>query len=90
MLTKRTLLLTATGLLTGYLAGAQTPAAAPATSGSTILFWLLLGVLGIVLVLTLITGASAASALQRQPATPHPQAPGQEVNPVTEKGAATC
>ncbi|QIX62303.1 hypothetical protein FY528_16715 [Hymenobacter lutimineralis] len=88
MLTKRTVLLTATGLLTGYLAGAQTPAAAPATSGSTILFWLLLGVLGIVLVLTLVAGASVASAVQRPPAAQTPAT--QDQTPSTQKGAAVC
>ena len=50
MLSKRTLLMTAPGLLGGYLAAAQTPAAAPAaTSTADTLFWLLLGALVLVL-----------------------------------------
>ena len=50
MLSKRTLLMTATGLLVGFLAAAQTPAAPtpPATAADT-LFWLLLGALVLVL-----------------------------------------
>ena len=50
MLTKRTLLMTATGLLLGYLAAGQTtaPAAPPATAADT-LFWILMGALVLVL-----------------------------------------
>ena len=50
MLTKRTLLMTATGLLVGYLAAGQTtaPAAPPATAADT-LFWILMGALVLVL-----------------------------------------
>ena len=50
MLTKRTLLMTATGLLVGYLAAGQTtaPAAPPATAADT-LFWILIGALVLVL-----------------------------------------
>jgi heme/copper-type cytochrome/quinol oxidase subunit 2 len=88
MLTKRTVLLTASGLLTGYLAAAQTPAAAPATSGSSILFWVMLGVLGMVLVLTLVTGASVASAVHHFPAAKDTAA--QDQNPSTQKGASIC
>ncbi|AIZ62525.1 hypothetical protein PK28_00315 [Hymenobacter sp. DG25B] len=86
MLAKRTVLLTATGLLTGYLAAAQTPAAAPATSGSSILFWLLLGILGIVLIVTLVTGASAAAAIQHHPISQ--DAASHDQNNSTEKGAS--
>lgn len=88
MLAKRIVPLTATGLLTGYLAGAQTPAAAPATSGSSILFWLLLGVLGIVLVLTLVTGASVVSAVHHPPVAK--DAANQDQDPSTQKGASIC
>ena len=86
MLTKRTLLMTATGLLVGYLAAGQTTmpntAAAPSSDA---LFWVLVGLLGIIGLMVLVTGTSLASATRR-PALP-------TVNqPVTtaEKGATAC
>ncbi|MET4075917.1 cbb3-type cytochrome c oxidase N-terminal domain-containing protein [Hymenobacter sp. UYCo722] len=60
MLTKRTLLLLATGLLIGYAAAAQTPDAPPAKaapiSEQEVLFWLLLSLLGLLLLALLFTG----------------------------------
>ena len=55
MLTKRTLLMTATGLLAGYLAAGQTtaPAAPPATDADT-LFWVLIGALVLVLLVSVL------------------------------------
>ena len=50
MLTKRTLLMTATGLLVGYLAAGQTTAlAAPPATAADTLFWILIGALVLVL-----------------------------------------
>ncbi|MGY2134769.1 hypothetical protein ACW9KT_21245 [Hymenobacter sp. HD11105] len=65
MLTKRTTVFTALGLLGTQLAAAQTAPTAPAPTGPDLLFWLLGGILGIVLIVVLVTGASMASATHR-------------------------
>ena len=69
MLTNRTGLLIATGLLTGYTAAAQTPEAPPKAAGMTeqeVLFWVLLGVLGLLLLMLLFTGITIAVQMKPQ------------------------
>jgi hypothetical protein len=83
MLTQRTLLLTATGLLTGYLAAAQSPSAGAASTGSDILFWVLVGILAIVGLMVMVTGASVASVARLPQASPD-----QTAN--SEKGNTVC
>ena len=60
MLTIRTLSLLATGLLAGTAAAAQTPDAPPAKAAAMteqeIMFWLLLGLLGLLMLVLLLTG----------------------------------
>jgi cytochrome c oxidase cbb3-type subunit 3 len=60
MLKLRTFFLIATGLLIGYVAAAQTPGAASAPekpmTTEEILFWILLGLLGLVLLVALLMG----------------------------------
>ncbi|MDU0372040.1 hypothetical protein ACFPAF_16675 [Hymenobacter endophyticus] len=94
MLARRSLLMTATGLLTSYLAAGQTPATAPAPSGSDALFWVLVGVLGLVALLVVVVGTSVASATsspywQQQRAAPevatHPSS-----STSTKPEAAAC
>ncbi|GAA4356503.1 hypothetical protein GCM10023185_20330 [Hymenobacter saemangeumensis] len=87
MLSKRTLLMAATGLLIGYLAKAESPAAASADAGSSILFWLLTGALGLVGLLVIVTGASVASATRHAPLRP---AALNQSEPQAEKGSAVC
>ncbi|MBC6990532.1 hypothetical protein [Hymenobacter sp. BT491] len=67
MLTWRTFLLTATGLLTGYVAAAQTPATSASAASSTqgMLFWFVVGILGLVLLVVLL--ASAMITVQLRP-----------------------
>ncbi|GAB2463889.1 hypothetical protein GCM10011375_15900 [Hymenobacter qilianensis] len=84
MLTKRAFLLTAAGLLlTGNMAFGQT-----ATTGADMLFWLLGGILIIVLLMVLIAGASLASAT-RQVRQHTASATNQSITEV-EEGAPTC
>lgn len=64
MLTKRTLLLTLTGLLTGYAATAQS--ATPTTAGpqpTDVLSWLAWGLAAVVLLFGMMTASSLASAV---------------------------
>jgi len=83
MLTARTVLLTAAGLFANHLAAGQPAAPAPTASG--MLFWLLGGLLGLVLLMALVTGASLASAA-RSPQSP---APDQSTTQAAE-GVASC
>jgi hypothetical protein len=89
MLTLRTGLLTATGLLTGYLAAGQSTSPAAADQGSDILFWLLAGVLGIVLLMVLVTGSSLALATRRHHQTGL-ESSEQTSSTQAEEGSATC
>ena len=70
MLTKRTLLLLATGLPLGYAAAAQTPDTAPAKAAAMseqeVLFWLLLSLLGLLLLVLLLSGIVIARQLRPQ------------------------
>ncbi|WP_133272951.1 hypothetical protein [Hymenobacter radiodurans] len=86
MLIKRTFLLLAAGLSSGNLALGQT--LAPTTTGSDMLFWLLGGILILVLLMVLVAGASLASATRqvRQHAAP---ATNQSITQA-EEGAPTC
>lgn len=64
MLTKRTFLLTLTGLLVGYTAAAQS--ATPATAGpqpTDVLSWLAWGLAAVVLLFGMMTASSLASAV---------------------------
>ncbi len=64
MLTKRTLLLTLTGLLTGYAAAAQS--ATPTTAGpqpTDVLSWLAWGLAAVVLLFGMMTASSLASVV---------------------------
>ena len=65
MLTKRIFLLTGLGLLMGYLATAQTPAA-PASGGSSLLFSFVLGLLVLVALAVVLTGAMVSSQLKHR------------------------
>ncbi|SHL17862.1 hypothetical protein [Hymenobacter psychrotolerans] len=65
MLTKRTFFLTGLGLLMGYLAAAQTPAA-PASGGSNLLFGFVLGLLALVALAVVLTGAMVSSQLRHR------------------------
>ncbi|WP_210517930.1 hypothetical protein [Hymenobacter terricola] len=66
MLTKRTLLLLATGLLIGYAAAAQDASPAAPAAAPDFLLSLLLGVLGLVAVAVLLTGLLVAAQLKRR------------------------
>lgn len=94
MLAKRSLLMTATGLLTGYLAAGQTPAPAAAASGSDVLFWVLVGVLGVVALLVIVAVASVASATSSPYWQQHRRAPEAAAHPSpptpTKPDAAVC
>ncbi|MBW3129640.1 hypothetical protein [Hymenobacter profundi] len=61
MLTKRTLLLTLTGLLTGYAATAQS--ATPGPQPTDVLSWLAWGLAAVVLLFGMMTASSLASAV---------------------------
>ncbi|MBD2715953.1 hypothetical protein KBK19_13000 [Microvirga sp. STR05] len=86
MLTKRTFFLTGLGLLMGYLAAAQTPAA-PAPDGPDFLFGFVVGLLGLVAVAVVLTGAMVSSQLkhrrQYSAETPTDTA-------ASERGVPTC
>ena len=86
MLTKRTLLMTATGLLMGYLAAAQSSSAAATSTGSDILFWVLVGILAIVGLMVIVTGASVASVAR----LPHGSATSPDQTANSEEGNTTC
>ena len=87
MLTKRTLLLTAPGLLMGYLAAAQNPSAGAASTGSDILFWVLVGILAIVGLMVIVTGASVAAVAR----LPHgSSAASSDQTATSEKGNTVC
>ncbi|MDB5236467.1 MAG: hypothetical protein JWR44_3460 [Hymenobacter sp.] len=65
MLTTRSLLMTSAGLLTGFVAAAQsTPAAG--LQPTDILSWVTWFAAGVVLLMAIISGASATSAAQRR------------------------
>ncbi|MBC6608071.1 hypothetical protein H8B13_14685 [Hymenobacter sp. BT188] len=84
MLTKRAFLLTASGLLlTASMAFGQTPA-----TSTDMLFWLLGGILILVLLLVLVAGASLASAT-RQVRHYEASATNQSITKA-EEGAPTC
>lgn len=71
MLTKRTLLLTLTGLLIGYAATAQS--ATPATAGpqlNDVLSWVTWGAAAVVLLFGMITTVSLASATAQRAQLP--------------------
>ena len=87
MLTKRTLLMTATGLLMGYLAAAQSPTGTAPSTGSDILFWVLVGILAIVGLMVIVTGASVAS-VARLPHGHSATTPDQTAN--SEEGNTVC
>lgn len=87
MLTKRAFLLIAVGLFSGNLALGQTPT--PAATGTDMLFWLLGGILGIVLIMVLVTGASLASAtLRRSQHQTGPASTSSSTN--SQKGVTSC
>lgn len=65
MLTKRTFFLTGVGLLMGYLAAAQTPAAS-ASGSSNLLFGFVLGLLALVALAVVLTGAMVSSQLKHR------------------------
>lgn len=88
MLSKRTALMTATGLLTGYLATAQSSAPTSASPGADLLFWLLAGVLGLVLLLVVVAGGSLASAARQQAA--RPETPSSTSTTPAPEGPAVC
>ena len=93
MLSKRTLLMTATGLLIGFITAAQTPNSSGNSSPSSLLFWLMLVALVVVLISALGTGASVVSATRRHQARQRANAPAsaQSVgNETQEKGAIPC
>ncbi len=64
MLTKRTFLMTATGLLMGYLAAGQSTTPAPAAGPSPVdlLSWVTWGAAGVVLLMGVLVAGSLASA----------------------------
>jgi|GEM_PF-4230604 len=88
MLSKRTLLLTAPALLTSFLATAQSTSQASSNAGASILFWLLVGILGVVLLLVIVTGASVASATRYTPLRPAPETI--HSTPQAEEGTVVC
>ena len=84
MLTKRAFMLTAASLLlTGNMAFGQT-----ANNGSDILFWVLGGILIIVLLMVLVAGASLASATRQ--VRQHAAAATNQSITQAEEGAPTC
>lgn len=68
MLTKRTLLLTAASLLTGFTATAQSTAAGPRPTD--ILSWLAWGLAAVVLLFGIVTAISLAAAASQSVVTP--------------------
>lgn len=66
MLTKRTFLLTVTGLLAGYVAAAQSTPAPAGPQAVDVLSWVVWWAAGVVLLMAVITGASVTSAAQRR------------------------
>lgn len=66
MLTTRSFLLTATGLLTGFAAAAQSTTATAGPQPVDILSWVTWAAAAIVLLMAIITGASVTSAAQRR------------------------
>lgn len=89
MLARRTTVLTALGLLGAQLAAAQSAPSAPAPTGTDMLFWLLGGILCILLIVVLVTGASVASAVARRSLRPTDSATDQS-GAHTEEGVAQC
>lgn len=84
MLTKRAFLLTASGLLlTANMAFGQTPA-----TSTDMLFWLLGGILILMLLMVLVAGASLASAT-RQVRHHEASATNQSITKV-EEGSSVC
>lgn len=66
MLTKRTFLLTVTGLLAGYVAAAQSTPAPAGPQAVDVLSWVVWWAAGVVLLMAVVTGASVTSAAQRR------------------------
>ncbi|WP_324672261.1 hypothetical protein [Hymenobacter sp. GOD-10R] len=82
MLTRRTLLMTLGGLLTGYLASGQTPAGSSA-SNQNMLFWFVAGLLALVVLVVLLMGSMMAVQIR-----PHYQQ-GQPIPSPTGEAVAT-
>ncbi|GAB3572235.1 hypothetical protein [Hymenobacter daeguensis] len=79
MLTLRSLSLTFLGLLSGFAAAAQSPAATAGPTPTTVLSWVVWWAAGVVLLMAIITAGSVTSAARhRLGAQPEPQAPAAE------------
>ena len=91
MLTLRTFSLTTLGLLTGFVATAQTTAANSGPTPTTVLSWVVWWLAGVVLLMAIMTGASVTSAAQRRYADQQePEAAAQPAAPVQAPAPAVA